>query len=227
MTHVDWLAHLRRDAGSFADAAHDCTATTPLPSCPGWDVADLLRHVGSVHYRAALIIGEHRDRAPDARETSAPPGDPFAWYEQGRTALFAALANPDEAASYWTFLGPKPLDWWLRRLADETAVHRVDAELARGHRGPIDPAFAADGVDEQLETYLPVVAARQRRRDDAKVTLRASDVGAAWTVTVTQPGDVTVTRDEEPAAARIRASAVDLYLWLWRRGADRRRGHRG
>ena len=29
--------------------------------------------MGSVHYRASLIIGEHRDRAPEANETLAPP----------------------------------------------------------------------------------------------------------------------------------------------------------
>ncbi len=36
-------------------------------------------------------------------------------------------------------------------------------------------------------------------------------------MTVTVVGEVTVTRNEEPAAACIRAPAVDLYLWLWRR----------
>ena len=95
------------------------------------------------------------------------------------------------------------------------------------HRGPIDAAFATDGVDEHLETYLPVVAARQQRSDDAKVALRATDVGVAWTVTVTVAGEVSVTRDEEPAAACIRPPAVDLYLWLWHRAPDRCRGHRG
>ena len=79
------------------------------------------------------------------------------------------------------------------------------------------PSFAADGVDEHLETYLPVVAARQQRAGDSTVTLRATDVDVAWTVTVTVAGEVTVVRDEEPAAACIRAPAVDLYLWLWRR----------
>ena len=173
--------------------------------------------MGSVHYRASLIIGERRSRAPDAHETGAPPSDPFAWYEHGRAALLVALAHADRSGEYWTFRGAKPLDWWLRRLADETAIHRVDAELAHGDRGPIDPRFAADGVDELLETYLPVVAARQPRASASRVSLRATDVDVAWGVTVTVAGEVTVVRVEEPAAACIRASAVDLYLWLWRR----------
>ena len=33
-----------------------------VPGCPGWVVEDVLRHLGSVLYRAGLIIGERRTR---------------------------------------------------------------------------------------------------------------------------------------------------------------------
>ncbi|PRC61083.1 hypothetical protein C6A85_12760, partial [Mycobacterium sp. ITM-2017-0098] len=39
----------------------------------------------------------------------------------------------------WTFVGPKPAGWWVRRRVHETAVHRIDA---------------ADGVDDQLRTAV-------------------------------------------------------------------------
>ena len=155
-----------------------------MPGCPGWTVTDLLEHIGSVLYRASLIIGERRERGPHRRETTAPPGDPFGWYEQGRAAIVPVLRAADPSVDYWTFRGPNPLRWWLRRLANETAVHRVDAEQAAGWDAAVDAAFAADGIDEKLETYLPVIVRRHPPERPVRVALRADDVGAAWTVTV-------------------------------------------
>jgi len=180
----------------------------------------LLEHTGSVLYRASLIIGERRERRPHRSETTAPPGDPFGWYEKGREAIIPVLRAADPAADYWTFRGPNPLRWWLRRLAAETAVHRVDAEQAAGWDVAVDAAFAADGIDEKLETYLPVIARQQPLERSATVVLRADDVGSAWTVTV---GDeVAVVRRAAPAEATVAAPAADLYLWLWQRAPDNR-----
>ena len=179
-----------------------------------------MEHSGSVLYRASLIIGERRERRPHRSETTAPPGDPFGWYGKGRAAIVPVLRAADPAAEYWTFRGPNLLRWWLRRLANETAVHRVDAEQAAGWDSAVDAAFAADGIDEKLETYLPVIARQQPPERPVTVVLLADDVGSAWTVTV---GDaVTVVRREEPADATVAAPAAELYLWLWQRVPDER-----
>ena len=94
------------------------------------------------------------------------------------------LRAADPSVDYWTFRGPNPLRWWLRRLANETAVHRVDAEQAAGWDAAVDAAFAADGIDEKLETYLPVIVHQHPPERPVTVAFRADDVGAAWTVTV-------------------------------------------
>lgn len=47
-----------------------------------------------------------------------------------------------------------PLAFWIRRMAHETAVHRVDAAQAVGERWRVDPELAADGVAEALELWL-------------------------------------------------------------------------
>ncbi len=191
-----------------------------MPGCPGWTVTDVLEHVGSVLYRASLIIGERRERRPYRSETTAPPGDPFAWYEKGRAAILPVLRAADPSVDYRTFRGPNPLRWWLRRLANETAVHRVDAEQAAGWDSAIGAAFAADGIDEKLETYLPVIARQRSPERPVTVALRADDVGSAWTVTVGE--EVAVVQHVEPAEATVAAAAADLYLWLWQRAPDER-----
>ena len=44
-------------------------------------------------------------------------------------------------------------------MAQETAVHRLDAERAAGREHAIDAELAADGVDEFLFEFLAWVAA--------------------------------------------------------------------
>jgi len=217
---VDWHEAITADSRALDAAARAAGAGADVPSCPGWTVTELLEHIGSVLYRASLIIGERRERRPHRSETTAPPGDPFGWYEQGRAAILPALRTADPDGPYVTFLGPKPLQWWLRRLANETCVHRVDAEQAAGAPVVIDAAHAADGIDEKLETYLPVIARQHPPARPVAVTLRADDLDVAWTAAIGD--DVTVVREAVPADAVVTASAADLYLWLWDRADDSR-----
>ncbi len=58
-------------------------------------------------------------------------------------------ASPDD--SFW-FWGPAPnaLAFWARRQANETAVHRCDAEAARGAIASLTTEDALDALDEWL-----------------------------------------------------------------------------
>ena len=75
------------------------------------------------------------------------------------TAEFAARP-PDEAALTW--FGPEQtVGFWIRRMAQETVVHRMDAQLAAGE--PVTPApddLAIDGVDEVLNRFVEYGAAQ-------------------------------------------------------------------
>ncbi len=212
---VDWLGAIEHDAAALDLAAQAATADAPIPGCPGWTVTDLLEHVGSVFYRASLIIGEHREHRPHRTETTAPVGDPFGWYDKGRTAILSVLRTADPLSSYWTFRGPNPLRWWLRRLANEAAVHRVDAEQAAGIASIIDPRSAIDGIDEKFETYLPVIAIQKPTERPVTVALRTDDFGVEWTITI--DNEVTVRRHRAPAEATVSGPADTLFLWLWDR----------
>src|ERR671938_68607 len=46
----------------------------------------------------------------------------------------------------------KRVEYWYRRMAHETALHRWDAQMAVGLGEPIEAKLAADGVTEVLDT---------------------------------------------------------------------------
>jgi hypothetical protein len=53
---------LRRRDKPFADRVRGADPSTPVPTCPEWNLGDLIRHVG----------GTHRELTAD--EMSCPPG---------------------------------------------------------------------------------------------------------------------------------------------------------
>lgn len=218
---MDWITAVEREGHALSLAAqHDTTAE--VPSCPGWNVDELLRHVGTAHHRVALIIREARTEAPHLDETSPPHGGSLSWYEQGVATLLDAMRTVDMATPVWTF---SRLDataaFWHRRMAHETVVHRVDAEQATGAVGPIDTELALDGIAESLEVFLPMLARRNEDPTTATIHLHATDADGEWLVTI-GGGSVGVERGHAKGDAAVRGTAADLHLWLWGRvGAER------
>jgi len=218
---MDWIAALEHEGHALSVAArHDPTAT--IPNCPGWAVDDLLRHVGHAHHNALLVVAEQRAERPAKGEINPPHSNALGWYEVGLAALLDVLRSTDpEAGPVYTFAGPGPSKFWFRRMAHETAVHRVDAEQATGKVTPIDPTLAVDGIAEMLEVFLPLLAGRKPDPDPAPGTvhLHATDVEGEWLVTFGPT--VTVERGHAKGDAAVRGAAADLYLWLWgRRSID-------
>ena len=148
---------------------------------------------------------------------SAAPSDDLivSWVADGHAALVEVLSSAPPDVQCWTFLpAPSPLAFWARRQAHETAVHRVDAELAAGAPPtPFDPAFAVDGTDEVLLGFF----ARPRRGGALDVSpgtigLEATDVGSAWTVRISPEG-IETKRGVDESDLSVRGSASDLYLF--------------
>jgi uncharacterized protein (TIGR03083 family) len=209
---MDFLEALNRDGHGLSVAArHDPTAA--VPACPGWTVDDLLRHVGGIHHRTALIVGEGRSERPDPQEYAAPHGNALGWYEAGLANLLDVFRATDPDTACWTFVGARPAQWWHRRMAHETAIHRLDAEQATGGVHTFDAAFAVDGVGEGLE-----MASYHRREDDATpgtVHLHATDVEGEWLVTFGE--HLVITEGHAKGDAAVRGPAEHLYRWAWGR----------
>jgi uncharacterized protein (TIGR03083 family) len=213
----DHLAAFRRDLEVMVTLA-DGRLARPVPSCPGWTVADLLRHLGMLHWWAAEIAAQpeiqpvHRRDAPPA----ADDAQLVAWYQGRGEALLAALATAGPDKPCWTFLGPDVTRFWARRQAHELSVHRWDLELAAtGEPAPIDAPLAADGIDEYLAVFV-VVRGVPDDRNGATIHLHCTDVAGEWLVRLVG-GHAEVTHEHAKGDVAVRGEASDLVLSLWRR----------
>jgi uncharacterized protein (TIGR03083 family) len=233
------ITALESDGRLLADAAGRAGLAAPVPSCPGWRVGDLLRHVRYIHRWAATHVREAPrkviDGPPEAELLAAgPPDDELLdAYRAGHLALTETLRSADPALACATFLpAPSPLAFWARRQAHETAIHRADAELAAtGTVTPFDPGFAADGIDELVTGFAP----RERRVAHAgrprTLRLRAADTGEVWQLAIGPDGvhghrgtveaatveAGSVPAGSVPADTVVSGPASRLYLLLWNR----------
>ena len=205
------------EAGALAAAAeHGLDA--PVPSCPGWDVAELVAHMGSIHRWARLAIRATDMVAPPPRR---PPdverGPAFVpWLRAGAAALAQEMRAADPEAAVWTWAGPATPVWWMRRQALETAVHRVDAELAHGAAPDLAPELAVTGMEETFDAWITRYAGTGEDTGERTMHLHATDVAAEWLVRL-RPDAMSATPDHAKGDVALRGSASDLYLWLWNR----------
>ncbi|MFY9588521.1 MAG: maleylpyruvate isomerase family mycothiol-dependent enzyme [Actinomycetota bacterium] len=190
--------------------------TVRVPSCPDWTTADLVYHVGDVYWSWRATV-EGRRTESSTGEFAPRPADAelVDWAIQEAQQLAHLLANTDPHTRVWTWAPQKDVAFVQRRMAQETAVHRVDAEIAAGFRRPIPSDLAADGVDEFLEFFLPDEPERLAGTGES-VHLHATDSGDEWLVTV-RDGAVTFEHEHAKGDAAVRAPVSDLLLLLWRR----------
>lgn len=203
--------------------------TAAVPTCPGWTVADLVRHQGVVHrWAAGTLSGEEPDaRAHETAAESVP--NLLDWFDDGATHLLDVLSKTAEDWDGWFFLRSdrSPRDGWARRQCHETTIHAVDVMAARLGRPPTDdevwfsPALAADGIDELVMSFAPRRSSGLRSEVPVTIEITTTDTQDSWTVEVGAER-ATVTRGAADGSADVRwtGSARDLYLLVWNRLGD-------
>jgi uncharacterized protein (TIGR03083 family) len=218
-----YIAALDRDGRLLADAAERGGLAAPVPSCQPWRIRDLLRHIRYVHWWAGTHVRQASSQVltgPSESELlngGPPDAGLLDAYRAGHRALVETLRDADPAISCATFLpAPSPLAFWARRQAHETAIHRADAELAAGAMTPVDPEFAADGVDELVTGFAPRERLTARPQLTRTLLLRAADTGHDWHLVI-GPGGVEARRGYHEADAVVSGPAQGLYLLLWNR----------
>jgi uncharacterized protein (TIGR03083 family) len=137
----------------------------PVPSCPDWTMADLTRHVGEVYLHKVECMREGH-----APKTDWPPAglgneEPVALLDRSYADLVAELTTRDPAAPGGTWYAPDPtVGFWIRRMAQESVIHRIDAELGAGAPiAPIPDDLAIDGIDELLKVFVAYSFSRVAR----------------------------------------------------------------
>jgi uncharacterized protein (TIGR03083 family) len=129
-------------------------AKAPVPTCPDWTAYDLAEHTGTVYLHKAECI--RLSAFPPQWPPTGLPADPVELLDQTYGALLAQFDahQPSDPAATWH--GPdQTVGFWIRRMAQETVIHRIDAEVTAGvpvH--PIPQDLAVDGVDEILKLFL-------------------------------------------------------------------------
>jgi uncharacterized protein (TIGR03083 family) len=223
MEHANLLDAVSEHSGALLTRAERVPLEAPVPSCPEWAVRDLLGHAGSVWGWAANLVrgGDRHDHPTPPDERAAVAG----WARSMRRELLDTLAEVEPGRPCWVFRGstPRAAGFWGRRMAHESAIHRLDAELAAGNDPEplFDREFAADGIDELLTNLLPAFA---RRRDpiieQGTVLVHAPDAGAAWLVRLRPDEPLIVERVDGAATeaeAGVLGAADAVYRAVWGR----------
>ncbi|MFE9836728.1 maleylpyruvate isomerase family mycothiol-dependent enzyme [Streptomyces sp. NPDC005551] len=233
MKITEFLETLDHEGRLLASAAAEAGVEAAVPTCPGWQVRDLLRHTGMVHrWAAAFVADGHTSYQRDGGLPDLDGGELLAWFREGHRRLVDTLAAAPSDIQCWSFLpAPSPLAFWARRQAHETTVHRVDAESALGGEPTaIATAFAVDGIDELLRGFhaRPKSGVRSEAprvlrvraigtADLAEATGGADAVEAVWTVRLSAEPPAGEPGEDGDADCELAGPADQLYLALWNR----------
>lgn len=196
---MDHLALLEDEVAAMAALLRDTDPARPVPSCPGWTVADLTAHLTGVH---RWVLAALRDEGtPPYDEQPTSPAE----YAEAATAMVARLRELPEDAPCWTFdRDDRTAGFWRRRQLQEVSVHRWDVD-----QHEIDPQVAEAGVTEVVAFFLPRQLHLGRLTlPPGTVTLDAGD--RSWTL-----------GGAEGPTATVRGTVQQLDLLLWGRlGTD-------
>jgi len=205
-------------------AALDERRDGPVPWCGQWTVQDVAQHVGGVHHVVARVIaGRPTTSFSVFRELAPPSGtDPGLgrWLSDGTAALVEQLRANDPSVETWSWWpAGRNVGFWARRMAQETLVHRWDAERGAGMDiARMDPVVAADGVDEYLEVFVPTtrhLGTAPGAGESAQII--STDTADRWSVAFPEAGRSELTREQGDADVSITGPAEGLLLLLWGR----------
>lgn len=193
----------------------------PVPSCPGWTVADVVTHTGFVYVHKVRVMadGAWPEQWPP---TTYDDLEPIEFLRQAKDELFEEFSRHDPSEQTATFGADSTVMFWARRMALEIAVHRYDCELAHDDVTEVADDLAVDGIDELLQVFLgggyvdpdnptehPV---------DASVAIEAG--GRTWIADV-RGAEVAVSTVPGDRSAAVSGAPTDVFLWMWgRRGND-------
>jgi uncharacterized protein (TIGR03083 family) len=152
--HERHCVEAEAEIARFAAVTREADPATPVPTCPGWTIADLVRHHGkTLRWMAHIVRTLPAERVRSLDLDLGLPGDVAAypaWFAEGAGPLMTALREAGGDTPVWTFGPDRHVRFWSRRVLHETLIHRADAELALGRTPEIPAELAVDGIEEFL-----------------------------------------------------------------------------
>lgn len=202
------------DNVEFFESIRDEDLSLSVPTCPGWTMLDLFKHLsfglGVCYPIAATTPPATATEAvfadADRSCMSLEGTDAAEAFRMNMRSCLTALSTTDPDAPCWTYAGPGTASFWIRRAAAETTVHRFDAERALGETSVLAADRAEDGIDEALEFALPFAGAK---------------IGAPASMLHLESTDSPLRRSigsGEPEATLV-GDGYSLLLKLWGRGS--------
>jgi uncharacterized protein (TIGR03083 family) len=220
LDHEWFCERSEKEISAFAAVVAEAPdVAADVPSCPGWTVAELARHTGSIHRWVTAIIETEATARMPFPDVDSPwdSADGWAqWVDSGAVPLLTALRSAGPLSPVWSWGPGRTSGWWARRMLHETTMHRVDAELTAGADEPaIDPVVAADGIDEFLFNLpsarrpYPHLAALPT---SASLHLHATDTRGEWVIRFTDSG-IVWERGHQKATTAVRGPLTSLLLF--------------
>ncbi|MBM7518899.1 maleylpyruvate isomerase family mycothiol-dependent enzyme [Nocardioides nitrophenolicus] len=206
---MEWIDLLETTTGRFAEVLATGDLAAPVPTCPGWTLADLGEHTRWVHAWATHAVVEG---SPDGDSPAPGPGREVlvAGYRAAASGLVDVLRRTPPDAPAWTFGPEKVAGFWPRRQVHEVTMHLYDAlgSQDRTREWQPGPELGWDGVEEVASLFYPRQVRLGRSEPlTAPVRVVATDLDRSL---VLEP-------DAAGKPVELAAPATDLLLQLWGR----------
>jgi uncharacterized protein (TIGR03083 family) len=192
---MDQIEQLRTEGRALLAAARTAGLDAPIEHCPGWDMQRLVSHTAKVFQRTAVVVEEGLMEPPanDRFTQFAKDEAIFDQFAEVLDDLVDTLGNAVPNAPSWNFTGEDLTNaFWVRRMVNEAAVHRWDAQHAAG----------------STEGFAPELA--------ASFHFHCTDTEGEWLTTFTAGSPVTI-REHAKGQLAVRGPASSLCLWAWNR----------
>jgi len=210
------LAQLAADGAALRAAATDLDAA--VPPCPGWTVRDAVEHTAMVYaHKSEIVERGLTDTEGDWPPPGLDPSDTLEFFDEQLHRVIEALRSRDPQTHVFSWYDPdQTVGFWVRRMMQETVIHRADVESASARPSPVDEAVAIDGIDELLVCFLAFDTWHyaQAPGNGQRIAVHAADRG--WTVALGSEA-ASVTDEAGDADATIEGSPSDVLLALWNR----------
>lgn len=219
---IDHAGVTHAEAGRIV-AAYERDPSARVPWSDRWTVGTVARHVAGTHRVVGDVVRGRPTSDFGLFATLNPPEKDApgfsAWFADGTAHMLEQLASAPSDDRCWTwYRSDQSVGFWQRRMAHETLIHRWDVQSAIGEEvDPIDSVVAADGIDEYLDVFVSSSRAGAGAPAGPTIGIECTDVDAAWTLHLPEPGKSSMLRRLASADVTLRANAAELLLFVWGR----------